>query len=609
VKVERGDELDVGRVAEEVDERDVGEGVAPRVEEADVAAEGRRVAADENEPRCVRCDELVDGDAPEARPAGSAMTTSAASARYFSTSARTMRARDPARLTRASATELALRSTATTDEPAAIVAENSPTPAYASITRVLGASGPTARRTAATSASAPSGRAWKNDPADTRSVTPSTTSWIHARLPARSSSAPMTRTSSVARPVCARADQCEALARSAPAQRHLGRGAEVPSRTSSSSNGCNTRQEPVATGSWLCRRRNATVDDEAMDRGAVALGRETHHSDRGQRLDFRQTRQCVTHDADLELDLRVERRVLQVAAPAPRSHLGTRRLDAVWRRFEHGHHARSREVAALLGELSRHHLAGQRAFDEHDPSRWLASDRLAPLRHAGGAQFQRWARPGRAGGFDRHGSHGNVAAVSSEKTAPRPIAIVPSVLPADFARLGEECVALEKAGVDRIQWDVMDGQFVPNLTFGPDVIKAVRPHVTVPFEAHLMVERPDHLLHLYVEAGCDVVIVHQEAAPPASHARAHLRARRVGAVALNPATPVAVIERARPRRPRGRHDREPRLRWPELHRDDGAQDRRAGRVGPRGLDFDIESTAASARRRWPVRSWPAPTCS
>ncbi|NCG40016.1 MAG: ribulose-phosphate 3-epimerase, partial [Actinobacteria bacterium] len=74
---------------------------------------------------------------------------------------------------------------------------------------------------------------------------------------------------------------------------------------------------------------------------------------------------------------------------------------------------------------------------------------------------------------------------------PRSIEIVPSVLPADFSRLGEECIALEKAGVDRIQWDVMDGVFVPNLTFGPDVIAACRPHVDVTFEAHLMVANPD----------------------------------------------------------------------------------------------------------------------
>ena len=90
----------------------------------------------------------------------------------------------------------------------------------------------------------------------------------------------------------------------------------------------------------------------------------------------------------------------------------------------------------------------------------------------------------------------------------RPIAIAPSVLPADFSRLGEECVALEKAGVDRIQFDVMDGVFVPNLTFGPDVIKSLRPLVKVPFEAHLMVVEPDNLLDKYISAGCEIIIVH-----------------------------------------------------------------------------------------------------
>src|SRR3712207_1449659 len=93
------------------------------------------------------------------------------------------------------------------------------------------------------------------------------------------------------------------------------------------------------------------------------------------------------------------------------------------------------------------------------------------------------------------------------------IAIVPSVLPADFSRLGEEVQALEKAGVDRIQWDVMDGVFVPNLTFGPDVIASCREHASVPFEAHLMVVEPDELMPEYVEAGCEIVIVHAEACP------------------------------------------------------------------------------------------------
>ncbi|HEY2999053.1 MAG TPA: ribulose-phosphate 3-epimerase [Acidimicrobiales bacterium] len=124
----------------------------------------------------------------------------------------------------------------------------------------------------------------------------------------------------------------------------------------------------------------------------------------------------------------------------------------------------------------------------------------------------------------------------------RPIEIAPSVLPADFSRLGEEVVALEKAGVDRIQWDVMDGHFVPNLTFGPDVIAACRPHATVPFEAHLMVDEPDALLPRYVEAGCRLVIVHAEAT---RHLHRSLgRIRELGAqaaVALNPATPAEAV--------------------------------------------------------------------
>jgi ribulose-phosphate 3-epimerase len=125
----------------------------------------------------------------------------------------------------------------------------------------------------------------------------------------------------------------------------------------------------------------------------------------------------------------------------------------------------------------------------------------------------------------------------------RPIAIVPSVLPADFARLGEECAALEKAGVDRIQWDVMDGVFVPNLTVGPDVVAACRSHTTVPFEAHLMVVEPDPTFERWVEAGCELLIVHAESV---RHLHRSLgRAREAGAsvgVALNPATPVAAVE-------------------------------------------------------------------
>jgi ribulose-phosphate 3-epimerase len=124
----------------------------------------------------------------------------------------------------------------------------------------------------------------------------------------------------------------------------------------------------------------------------------------------------------------------------------------------------------------------------------------------------------------------------------RPISIVPSVLPADFSRLGEECQALEKAGVDRIQWDVMDGQFVPNLTFGPDVIASVRDLVNIPFEAHLMVNTPEQMLDRYVEAGCEMLIVHAEST---MHLHRTLGAvTELGAqaaVALNPATPVEAV--------------------------------------------------------------------
>ena len=122
------------------------------------------------------------------------------------------------------------------------------------------------------------------------------------------------------------------------------------------------------------------------------------------------------------------------------------------------------------------------------------------------------------------------------------VQIAPSVLPADFSRLGDEVAALEKAGVDLVQWDVMDGQFVPNLTFGPDVIAACRDRAAVPFEAHLMVLTPDVLAPRYVEAGCRRLIVHAEACP---HLHRTLGAiQELGAtagVALNPATPPSAV--------------------------------------------------------------------
>jgi ribulose-phosphate 3-epimerase len=124
-----------------------------------------------------------------------------------------------------------------------------------------------------------------------------------------------------------------------------------------------------------------------------------------------------------------------------------------------------------------------------------------------------------------------------------PIQIVPSVLPANFARLGEEVADLEAAGVDHIQWDVMDGQFVPNLTFGPDVIAAARQHTTLPFEAHLMVYTPDVMAQQYVDAGCSRLIVHAEACTHLHRTLANIASMgATAAVALNPATPVSAVE-------------------------------------------------------------------
>jgi ribulose-phosphate 3-epimerase len=125
----------------------------------------------------------------------------------------------------------------------------------------------------------------------------------------------------------------------------------------------------------------------------------------------------------------------------------------------------------------------------------------------------------------------------------RPFLIVPSVLPVDFSRLGDEVTALEKAGVDRIQWDIMDGRFVPNITFGPELPASVRKQVAVPFEAHLMIEDPDWVIPQFVEAGCERIIVHAEAC-------VHLHRTLAGvadaggraAVAINPATPAEAVQ-------------------------------------------------------------------